>query len=110
MNNRPVITDVCMTIYPVKQKYVDSYKKNILAKNQFTKEGGCEAGPDGDLPCGNYRGIQPKLPAHKVQVVVSEYSAMVLLLTVISAVLGVLCFMCTVCCFCYCCKFRKLKA
>jgi len=97
--------DVCMTIYPIKQKHVDQYRKFQLSRNPTTKM---------DLPYvdgvgGIQRATQPTIPAHKVMVVTNEYSAMVLVLIVVAAVFICLCLICCICCCRYCCKYKNAK-
>jgi hypothetical protein len=102
--NKFNMRDVIMTIYPVKQRHVDAFRDKQLSRNAKTKWDP-EAGTG-----GNYRAMNPTIAAHRVFVVTNEYSALTLLLLVLTVVFGVSCFICTICCCCYCCKHKKLKA
>jgi hypothetical protein len=81
---------VCMTIYPIKQKHLDLYKAGALG-------GGA----------GNNRKTQPLTDTNKLFIVVSEYSAFMVVLGALMGVFIVLCLICSICCLCYCCKYRK---
>ena len=96
--------DVCMTIYPIKQKHVDQFRNFQLSRDPSTKDYNPATGTG-----GNYRGIQELTEAHSMYMVTNEYSAASVLLATTTAIFVVLWLICTVCCCCYCCKHKKLR-
>ena len=94
--------DVCMTIYPIKQKHVDQFRNFQLSRDPSTKDYNPETGTG-----GNYRNIQEVTEAHSIFLVTNEYSAASLLLATTTAIFVVLCLIFTCCCCFYCCKYKK---
>lgn len=98
------LIDVCMTIYPIKQKHVDQFRNFKLSKNPTTKDYNPETGTG-----GNYRNIQELTDDHAIYMVTNEYSASSVLLAATTSIFAILCIIFTLCCCCYCCKHKKLQ-
>ena len=102
--NNNWMRDVCMTIYPIKQKHLDLFRTKQLGRDPSTKDYNSETGTG-----GNYRSAFPITDAHLVYIITNEYSASALLLMTTTIIFAVLFLISLILCCFYCCKFKKLS-